>query len=72
MPDSVVYLDQLDTEDKIRFYEAILAGLLRKYLAEGNKIEINLNHIYKDTDLNVMLIDQSIAKVSWREINADI
>jgi hypothetical protein len=62
------------TEKKFNYYEAILASLLRKYVAEGNKIELNLNHVYKDTYLDVTINheDPSKVKVTWREISADI
>jgi hypothetical protein len=57
--------------DKIvPFYEAILASLLRKFLDEGRKIELNLNHVYKDTFLDVTINDEdpSKVKVTWREV----
>lgn len=61
-------------ENKFRYYEAILAALLRKYTSEGNKIELNLNHVYKDTYLDVTINDEdsSRVKVTWREYNASI
>jgi hypothetical protein len=78
MSDDLLYLDEYlelhNSEyllaDKIKFYEAIIASLLRKYIAEGNKTEINLDHVYKDTYFDVMLKEEnpSIVKVSWREV----
>jgi hypothetical protein len=57
-------------EAKIDYYEAIIAALVRKSVAEGNKIELNLNHVYKDTYLDVTINseDSSIVKVTWREV----
>lgn len=57
-------------ESKIDFYEAILAGLLRKFVGPGNKIELNLNHVYKDTYLDVTINDEvpSQVKVTWKEV----
>ncbi len=61
-------------EKKFKYYEAILASLLRKYVPEGNKIELNLNHVYKDTYLDVTINDEypSQVKVTWREPSVDI
>lgn len=57
-------------EAKLDFYEAILASLIRKFVNEGNKLELNLNHVYKDTYLDVTINDEdpSKVKVTWREV----
>lgn len=58
-------------EEKILpYYEAILAALLRKFVPEGNKIQLNLNHVYKDTYLDVTINDEdsSKVKVTWKEV----
>lgn len=57
--------------DKILpYYEAILAALLRKYVKEGEKIKLNLNHVYKDTYLDVTINDEDVSKVkvTWKEV----
>jgi hypothetical protein len=69
----LVYLDEFLSEypnpvdQKLRVYEAIIAGLLRKYIPIGNKVELNLYHSYKDTYLDVKLNDDGITKISWGE-----
>lgn len=57
-------------EQKLDIYEAILAGLLRKFVVQGNKIELNLNHVYYDTYLDVTINDEdpSVVKVTWKEV----
>lgn len=61
-------------EAKLDFYESIIASMLRKHTKEGNKIELNLNHLYKDTYLDVTINDEdpSKIKVTWRETDAII
>lgn len=58
----------------VSYYESIIEGLLRKFVAEGNKVELNLQHHYKDIYLDATINDQdpSKVKVTWREINAGI
>ena len=66
----VVGGSQTFAEKKLRYYEAILAAFMRRFVSEGNKVEINLNHIYKDTYLDVTINDKDPAKVkvTWREV----
>lgn len=57
-------------EKILSYYEAILAALLRKFISEGNKVELNLHHVYKDTYLDVTINDEdpSKVKVTWKEV----
>lgn len=75
--DDFIHLDEFlefysGTRDEkiLPYYEAILAGLLRKYVKEGNKVELNLNHVYKDTYLDVTINDEDVSKVkvTWKEV----
>jgi hypothetical protein len=54
-------------KEKLNTYEAILAAVLRKYVPEGRKIEIDMVKVYKDTILDVTLDDNGKAKISWGE-----
>ena len=63
------YLEKYENPDKVKLqmYEAILALLVRKYVPSNKKIELNLNHSYRDTFLDVTINSQGIAKLSWGE-----
>jgi hypothetical protein len=53
------------SEEKLKLYEAVLAGVLRKYVPADRKIEINLVTAYTDTILDITLNDSGKAKISW-------
>lgn len=53
--------------EKLKIYEALLSQLLRKYVPNNRKIEINLMKAYTDTILDITLDEDGIAKISWGE-----
>jgi hypothetical protein len=63
------YLQSFENPDqvKLHIYEALLALLVRKYIPGNKKIELNLNHSYRDTLLDVTINSDGIAKISWGE-----
>lgn len=73
MSDDLIDLDQYlenyenPQQVKLQIYEAVLALLIRKYVPRNKKIELNLNHSYRDTFLDVTINSQGIAKLSWGE-----
>lgn len=73
MSDELIDLDQFlesyqnPEKVKLQIYEAILALLVRKYVPSNKKIELNLNHSYRDTILDVTINSQGFAKLSWGE-----
>jgi hypothetical protein len=52
-------------DEKLKIYEAILGLLLRKYVPEGKKIELNLLKASVDTILDVRIDEQGNAKIRW-------
>ena len=53
--------------EKLKIYEAVLAGVLRKYVPKNRKIEINLIKAPNDTFLDVTLDENGVAKITWEE-----
>lgn len=55
--------------EKLKIYEAVLAGVLRKYVPNNRKIEINLFKAYTDTVLDMTLNEHGTVKISWGDDN---
>jgi hypothetical protein len=50
--------------------QAVLGAILRKYVPNNKKIELDLMRSYKDIDLDITVNDFGIAKIKWSDVNA--
>jgi len=57
-----------DVYEELHLLQSVLGAILRKYVPNNKKVELNLMRASREIDLDIVVDKNGIAKVSWRDV----